>query len=42
MNAVMQVSDPWCVEAITPLGYANSEPRDLSYKSIDRIFKVVR
>ena len=42
MNEVMQVSQPWCVEAITPLGYANSEPRTLNYKSIDQIFKVVK
>ena len=42
MNEVMQVSQPWCVEAITPLGYANKEPRTLSYKSIDQIFKVVK
>ena len=42
MNEVMQVSDPWCVEAITPLGYANSEPRTLNYKSVDQIFKVVK
>jgi nitroreductase len=42
MNEVMQVSTPWSVEAITPLGYANSEPRNLNYKSIDEIFKVVK
>lgn len=42
MNEVMQVNAPWSVEAITPLGYSNSEPRDLQYKPIDQIFKVVR
>ncbi|MBE6367609.1 MAG: nitroreductase [Lentisphaerae bacterium] len=42
LNAVMNVEKPWSVEAITPLGYANSEPRNLSYKSLDEIFKVVK
>lgn len=42
LNAVMQVEKPWCVEAITPLGYGNTPPRDLQYKSIDELFKVVK
>lgn len=42
LNAVMNVEKTWSVEAITPLGYANSEPRNLSYKSLDEIFKVVK
>ena len=42
LNEVMQVKAPWSVEAITPLGYGNVPPRDLNYKDIDRIFKVVK
>ena len=42
LNEVMNVEAPWSVEAITPLGYANKEPRDLQYKSLDAIFKVTR
>ncbi len=42
LNEIMQCSDPWCVEAITPLGYGNAAPRDLKYKDLDTIFKVVR
>ena len=42
LNQVMQVEAPWSVEAITPLGYSNSEPRDLQYKSLDQIFKVIK
>ena len=42
LNEVMQVQAPWSVEAITPLGYGNSAPRDLKYKNIDEIFKVVK
>ena len=42
LNAVMQVEKPWCVEAITPLGYGNTPPRDLQYKSINELFKVVK
>ena len=30
------------IKIITPLGYANSEPRTLNYKSIEQIFKVVK
>jgi nitroreductase len=40
LNEVMQVEAPWSVEAITPLGYANTEPRDLRYKTLDEIFTV--
>ncbi len=42
MNEVMQISAPWSVEAITPLGYANAEPRDLKYKAIEDIFTVIK
>ena len=42
LNKVMNVESPWCVEAITPLGFANSEPRTLTYKNLDQIFKVTR
>ena len=42
LNQVLNVESPWCVEAITPLGYGNVPPRDLNYKDIDRIFKVVK
>ena len=42
LNQVLNVESPWCVEAITPLGYGNVLPRDLKYKDIDRIFKVVK
>ena len=42
LNEVMHVQAPWSVEAITPLGYGNSAPRDLKYKAVDEIFKVVK
>lgn len=42
MNEVMQISAPWSVEAITPLGFANTEPRDLKYKAIEDIFTVIK
>ena len=42
LNEVMQVKSPWSVEAITPLGYAAAAPRDLQYKSLNEIFKVVK
>ena len=42
LNKVMQVEAPWSVEAITPLGFANSAPRDIAYKDINEIFKVVK
>ena len=42
LNEVMQIKSPWSVEAITPLGYAAAAPRDLRYKSLNEIFKVVK
>ncbi|MBR2356645.1 MAG: nitroreductase family protein [Lentisphaeria bacterium] len=42
LNEIMQVSQPWCVEAITPLGYANSDPRALKYKDLEEIFTVIK
>ena len=42
LNKVMQVEAPWSVEAITPLGYGNVEGRQLNYKNVDQIFKVVK
>lgn len=42
LNAVMQLEHPWSVEAITPLGYANTPPRELNYKPLDEIFKVIK
>lgn len=42
LNKVMQVEEPWSVEAITPLGFGIAEPRQLQYKTIDQLFKVVR
>ena len=42
MNAVMQVEAPWSAEAISPLGYAAAAPRELQYKSLEELFRVVR
>ena len=42
LNEVMQLQSPWSVEALTPLGYGTADPRELNYKSIDQIFKVIK
>jgi nitroreductase len=41
MNKMLGVMKPWSVYAISPLGYANAEPREFSRKPIDELFKVI-
>ena len=42
LNEVMQVKEPWSVEAITPLGFSNAAPRELNYKPLEQIFQVIK
>jgi nitroreductase len=41
MNEALNVEAPWSVYAITPLGYPNTEPRELNRKNVEDVFKVV-
>jgi len=41
MNAVMDVTDPWNVIAISPLGYSDTTPKDIVHKDINKIFEVI-
>ena len=41
MNAVLNVTAPWNVLAISPLGYANATPKDVPHKEINKIFEVI-
>ena len=41
MNTVLNVTDPWNVLAISPLGYSNAPPKDVPHKDINKIFEVI-
>jgi len=41
MNAVMNVTNPWNVMAISPLGYSDATPKDVPHKDINKIFEVI-
>jgi nitroreductase len=41
MNKALGIISPWSVYAISPLGYANAEPGELSRKPIEELFKVI-
>jgi len=41
MNAVLKVTDPWNVLAISPMGFANATPKDVPHKDINKIFEVI-
>ena len=41
MNKVLGIIAPWSVYAISPLGYANAEPREFDRKPLDELFKVI-
>jgi nitroreductase len=41
MNAVLDVQPPWNVLAMTPLGYADAEPRDVPRRPINKAFEII-
>ena len=41
MNKALGIMKPWSVYAISPLGYADAEPREFSSKPMDELFKVI-
>jgi nitroreductase len=41
MNKVMGAEEPWNVLAISPLGYANAEPKDIPRKPLNKVFEVI-
>lgn len=41
MHSALELSADWDVVAITPLGYADAEPRPLSRKSLEKLFSTV-
>ncbi len=42
MNAVLNVSAPWDVLAISPLGYSDAEGKDIPRKDINKIFEIIQ
>lgn len=41
MNAALNVTEPWNVLAISPLGYSDAVPKDVPHRDINKIFEVI-
>ncbi len=41
MNKALNIIHPWSVYALSPLGYPNTEPRELTRKPIEEVFRVL-
>jgi nitroreductase len=41
MDRVLNILAPWSVYAISPLGYPNAEPRELTRKPLEDVFRVL-